>query len=524
MAKKRISMRKLREVLRLKQECWLSNRQIASSCRIAHSVVGRYLKRAEAAGINWATAKQMDDTELERKLFNPSGKQITGITPDWVYIHQELRKKNVTLTLLHQEYKEVYTDGYEYSWFNELYNKEKKKFNVCMRQSHKAGEKLFVDYCDCIPIIDRDTGELTSTELFAGVWGASNYTYAEASRSQNKQDWVMSHVRAFEYYGCAPRAVVPDNLASGVTNSCRYEPEINRSYLEMTEYYGIAAMPARVGKPRDKAKVEAGVLVAQRWILASLRNRKFYSLSELNAAIRELLEKLNSRKMQKFKKSRREMFEELDKLAALPLPARRYEYSIWKTCRVNIDYHIDIECHYYSVPFQIAREEVDVRYTGSTVEVLYKNKRIVSHVRSYKKWGYTTLPEHMPESHRKHLEWTPSRIIKWAGNAGPNTKAVIENILGRFRFPEQGYRQCLGIKRLGDRYSPERVEAACRRAVKYRTFSYRSIKAILDNGLDKQLDDEKSVTGKVSPRHKNIRGRDYYTGTETQQTLFDGGR
>jgi transposase len=417
------------------------------------------------------------------------------------------------MALLHQEYKEEHKEaGYELSFFCEIYQRWKKKLNICMRQDHKAGEKLFVDYCkgDGIGIINRDTGEITKTQLYVAVWGASNYTYAEASYSQEKKDWLMSHVRAFEYYGCVPHITVPDNLKSGVKDACLYEPEINRSYTELAEQYGFTVIPARKFRPKDKAKVEKGVNMAQRWILACLRNRKFYGLAELNEAIWELLVKLNNKKLRKIGKTRKEVFEELDKPAALPLPEKRYEYADWKICRVNIDYHVEIDSNYYSAPYQLVHEQVYVRITASVVEVFYKHKRIASHVRSYGKWKPVTKNEHMPPAHQKYLDQTPSKLISWAEKVGPNTVEVIKNIFESRTHIQQSYRSCLGIQRLEGHYGRERIENACKRAVNYRVYSYKSIKTILVGGLDKQTDWMNTKSSADMPAHENIRGEGYY--------------
>jgi len=351
MAQIRVSMDKLREILRLKYECGLSNRQAGASCGISRQTVSNYWAQAQQAGIDWERDKQLSDTELEQRLYgNGLAVQPAKELPDFQYLFQELKRPHVTMQLLWQEYKEENPDGYQYSWFNEIYREWRKKLNICMRQEHRAGEKMFIDYCDGPFITAPETGEKIPTQLFVSVWGASNYTYAEASFTQEKEAWLMSNVRAFEYSGCVPCIVVPDNLKSGVTKACRYEPYINRSYHDMCQHYGTTVIPARPYRAKDKAKVEAGVLVAQRWILACLRNRTFYRLSDLNQAIRELLEKLNNRNMQKLKCSRKHMFETLDKPAALPLVSQRYEYAEWRKARVNIDYHIEAFSHYYSVP------------------------------------------------------------------------------------------------------------------------------------------------------------------------------
>jgi len=513
MAHLRISMRKLREILRLKYEVRLSDRQAAESCGISRRTISQYWDLAQKSGMDWSKARELTDTELEQELFQHRPATGKKIQPDWNYIYRELKRPHVTLQLLWQEYKEENPEGLQYSWFGELYAKWRKTLNICMRQEHRAGEKLFVDYCDGLFITDRGTGKKTPTQLFVGVWGASNYTYAEASLTQKKQEWIMSHVRAFEYFGCIPKITVPDNLKSGVSKACKYEPDVNPTYLDLARHYNTTVIPARPYRAKDKAKVEAGVLVAQRWILACLRNRIFYSLAELNAAIRELLEKLNNRQMQKLHRSRKEMFETLDKTAALPLPERRYEYADWKSARVNIDYHIEIEGHCYSVPYQLVHQPVDVRITAHTIEVFSKGQRQASHVRSSVKHAYTTIEEHMPEAHRKYLEWTPSRILSWAEKTGPCTKELMQAIIESRKYPQQAYRSCLGIFRLEKHYPKERIENASKRALKYRTFSYRSLKSILATGLDKHADLFQQSAGLTSSVHENIRGNDYYRKT-----------
>lgn len=359
--------------------------------------------------------------------------------------------------------------------------------------------------------MDPATGELIPTQLFVAVWGASCNTYAEATLSQALPDWIGSHRRSFEYFGCVPRVLVPDNLKSGVARACKYEPELNPTYAEMAEHYGCAVLPARPRKPRDKAKVEAGVLVAQRWILAVLRHRTFYSLAELNAAIRDCLERLNARPMRRAGKSRREIFEAIDRPDALPIPQRPYEYAEWGKARVNVDYHVEVDRHYYSVPFQLLRERLDVRLTATTVEAFHKGERVAAHARSYLPGRHTTRKEHMPAEHRRYAEWSPSRFIRWASRTGTATAELVEKILSARTYPEQGYRSCLGIMRLGQHYDPERVEAAAERALRYNTCSYKSMSAILAAGLDRQTD-----TAGEPPRqmtlapHGNIRGKAYY--------------
>jgi len=509
-------MQKIREILRLKYECRFSNRQVAKSCKVSRRTVSIYWAQAQKAGIDWQRDKELSDTELELLLYGGRVPiQSSKVVPDFQYIFQEMKRPYVTMQLLWQEYKEENPEGYQYTRFTELYNEWRKKLNICMRQEHRAGEKMFVDYCNGLPITNPKTGEKIPTQLFVSVWGASNYTYAEASLTQNEESWVMAHVRAFEYSGCVPHLIVPDNLKSGVTHPCKYEPDINRSYLEMARHYGTTIIPARPYRAKDKAKVEVGILLVQRWILACLRNRTFYNISDMNQAIKELLEKLNNREMRNLHCSRKHLFETLDKLAALPLVQQRYEYAEWRKVRVNIDYHIEVNSHYYSIPYQLVHQQVDVRLTEHTLEVFYKGQRQTSHVRSYVKYGYTTKPEHMPEAHRKYLEWTPSRIIEWAKKTGECTQQVVKQIIESKKHPEQAYRSCLGILRLERYYPKQRIENAAKRALKYHTCSYQSIKSILSTGLDKQIDcfDEQKV--EISPLHENIRGQKYYQKEES---------
>lgn len=507
----RISMIKLREILRLRYENGLSVRAIGFSCNIGRQTVANYVTLSKISGINWEVDKNLNDTELEAKLYK-NKVNIGGdrAIPDYEYINTELKRPGVTLQLLWCEYKQQDPNGYQYEMFCLLYRIWKKRQNVCMRQNHKAGEKLFIDYAgDKIQIINPATGEGIPTELFVAVWGASNYTYAEATHSQQLEDWIMSHVRAFEYFGCVPKVCVPDNLRSGVSKACRYEPDINLTYLDLAEYYGTVVIPARPYKSRDKAKVEVGVLIAERWILAVLRNKKFYSLGELNRGISGLLEKINNKEMIKLKKSRKELFETFDKPNALQLPEKSYEYAQWKKCRVNIDYHIEIDGHYYSVPYQLNKEQVDVRCTSKIVEIFFNKKRIASHIRDFNKGRHTTIPEHMPLSHRKYLEWTPSRIIEWAAKTGKNIAELVKNVLESREYPEQGYRSCLGILRLQKYYPVDRVEKACSRAIKYKLYSYKSVRNILELKLDQQFETE-SENKTVPVLHENIRGGRYY--------------
>jgi transposase len=420
----------------------------------------------------------------------------------------------VTLLLLWVEYASDNPGGYRYSRFCELYGRWKKKLNPTMRQRHRAGEKIFVDFSGKKPhLVDPRTGEIVEVELFVGVLGASNYTYAEATRSQDLELWVGAHQRMLEYFEGSSEIWIPDNLKSGVFRADRYEPGVNRSYEELAEHYGAVVIPARVRKPKDKAKVEAGVLLAQRWILAVLRNQTFFSLSELNEAIWEQLEILNGREMQKLGASRRELFERVDRPALKPLPQERYEMATWKQCRVNIDYHVEVDKYYYSVSYQLIHEQVETRATKSVVEIYFKGRRVASHQRLRGDQRFSTKPEHMPRSHREHLEWTPLRLTAWAEKTGPATGRLVSEILKRRRHPEQGYRSCLGIMSLGRCFDENRLEAACARAEKLGSYGYRTVKNILSSGLDR-IPLEQETESSPSPEHENIRGAAHYAGGE----------
>jgi len=510
-ANKRLSMRKIREVLRL---CWhngLSSRQASGSCGVARGTVRNILDRGERAHLSWPIPEDLDDASLENLLF-PSSVPLTTERrnmPSFDYIRTELTRKHMTLQRLWEEYRENNPDGYQYSQFCLRYRAWLGTLDVALRQDYKAGEKLFVDYAgDTIPVHDPATGAATPAYLFVAALGASNYTYAEAVLSREPPSWIRLHVHTFEFMGCVPEIVVPDNVTTGVTHPCRYEPDLNPTYQDFATYYSTAIVPARVRKARDKAKVESAVLIAERWIIAALRNHTFFSIGELNRAIRQHLEEFNNRLLQKMKVSRKHLFETIDKPAMKPLPDKRYEYAEWAKPRVNIDYHVELDRHYYSVPYQLRKQVVDARMTSATVEIFFKGKRVASHARSYLHWKHTTCPEHMPESHRRYLEWTPSRIERWAEKSGPSTAEIVREIMERRPHPEQGFRSCLGIMRLARRYGSERLEAACTRALILKAYSYKSVELILKNKLDgKELPEKPSGICIV---HENIRGRSYY--------------
>jgi len=515
MPARRLSMRKIREVLRLRLGLGLRDREIARSCSIPRSSVANYLARAMAAGLGWPLPADLNDEVLERMLFPVPVVTLRppriAAVPDFSLVHAELRRhKHVTLQLLWQEYKEVHPDGYQYSRFCELYGRWARKLDVVLRQEHRAGEKMFVDHAGpTVPVVVRETGEIRQAVVFVAVLGASNYTYAEATWQRDLVSWIGSHVRALEFFQGVPIATVPDNWKTAVTAACYYEPDLNPTYRDWADHYGTVVIPARVRKPRDKAKVEAGVLIVERWILAALRNRRFFNLAELNAAIRELLARLNHRKFRKLDTTRAKLFEALEQPVLKPLPAEPFTFREWKKARVHPDYHVEVERHYYSVPYRFVHEEVEVRITESTVEVFRTGDRIATHSRSFVAGKHTTQPEHRPKKHQD-LEWTSARITDAGRLIGPATVTVLTKIMEVRKHPELGYRSCMGVLRLARRYSNERLEAACRRAVAMNVCSYKSIKSMLDAGLDRQAPEPVAAPPAHAEMHVNVRGAGYY--------------
>jgi transposase len=510
MAHKRLSMRKIKEILRLRHEAKLSYRAIARACSVSKDTVRDYLCRASEAGLGWPLLEGLSEEGLERRLY-PVEVQLGGkrTLPDWAEVHRELRKKGVTRLLLWEEYKEGESNPYGYSQFCDLYNRWRKKLDPVMRLTHKAGEKLFVDYAGLsISYFCRAAGEIRQASVFVATLGASSYTYAEAQESQAMKSWIGGHVRAFEFFRGVTKILVPDNAKTAITSPCRYEPDINPTYQDMAEHYAAAVIPTRVRHPRDKAKVETGVQVVENWVIAPLRKRQFFSIEEINQAIRERLEVVNNKEMRHLGKSRRELFEELDRPALKALPERTYELAEWKRAKVSIDYHVEYGGHYYSVPYQLIHKNVDIRATKNVVEVFLKGKRVASHKRDDTKGRHSTHPEHMPEAHRKYAEWNPERFIRWAEKSGSATAQMVKCLLSSRRHPEQGYRSSLGLLRLESRFGKDRLEAACHRALSFELHSYKGVKNILEAGLDKVPREEPNP---VSPKiHVNIRGTKYY--------------
>lgn len=508
-------MRKTREILRLKWLLDRSHREIARVLGVGVGTASEVAARAKRAGITtWPQVEALSDEALDARLYPPP--LLAGETrpePDPALIHLELRRTGVTLRLLHDEYVSANPRGaYGYTKFVELYNAWADRQKITMRQVHKAGEKCFVDYSGARPsIVDAKTGARTEVELFVAVMGASNYTYVEATASQKSADWIASHVRLVEFLGGVPHALVPDQLKSGVVLASRYEPGIQRTYEEWSQHYSTTILPARQIKPRDKAKVEGGVLIAQRWILARLRNVTCFSLDELNEHIARLVADLNNRVMKQYGKSRRQLFDELDRPALIALPHDRFIHGDWSKATVRLDYHVLVEHHAYSVPYQRATDEVEVRVSAATVEVFYKGKRCASHVRSFERGGTTTNLDHLPASHRKHHDESDAGYEAWAETVGPHALALVRAILVERPHPEHGLRSCRGLKSLTRAYSLDRLEAACERALVAGARSYLNVESILKNGLDQQPLVEPTSDAPAPPlEHENIRGADYY--------------
>jgi transposase len=504
-------MRQLREILRQKLLLKRSHRDVARSVGVSPGSVGSAVSRAKLVGLDWTAIESLADDALDERLYGSrGGARDDRAMPDPQAIHRELRRAGVTLQLLHVEYLQEHPDGYRYTKFCDVYREWLARRSPTMRQVHVAGEKCFVDFSGKKPhIVDAETGELVEVELFVGVLGASNLTFARAVRTQQIRDWIDCHVRMFALFGGVAGAVVPDQLRTGVTKPCRYEPEVQRTYEELAQHYGTAILPARAAHPRDKAKVEVAVQIAQRWILARLRNQTFFSIAELNARIAELTADLNARTMRTYGASRAQLFERYERAALRPLPAEPYECAEWKWPKVNIDYHVEFDHHYYSVEHTLLHEQVEVRATVAVVEIYVNGLRHCSHARSYKRGGFTTKPEHMPVAHRAHAEWSPSRLISWGATIGPSTASLIEKILEGRPHPEHGYRSCLGILRLSKRYGHDRLEVAAARALAVGARSYRHVDSILKHGLDRDSREEAPTTI-PRPAHKNVRGRDYY--------------
>jgi len=506
-------MKKLSEVLRL-SAAGLSIRDIASSVGASKTTVADYLARARGSGLSWPLPDDLDEASLEAKLFPPNTASVAASrpVPDWREVHRQLkRRRHVTLKLLWLEWKTDHPIGWGYTQFCLHYQEWLAGQDVVMRLSYTAGERMFVDFSgDTMEIVDAESGEISKAEVFVSVLGCSGLLYVEATRGQDLPSWCRAHVHAFSYFGGVAAITVPDNLKAGVSKACFYDPVVNPSYLELARHYNTVVLPTRTYRPRDKAAVEAGVLSVERWVLAPLRNRRFFSLSELNEAIWEKLEELNTRAFRGEPTSRRELYEELERSALRPLPPSPYEFAAWRKVTANIDYHVEgPDRRFYSVPYRLVRQRLDLRATADTIEVYRQGVRVASHVREYGRRRYVTDPAHMPASHRAHLEWTPSRLVSWARSVGPEVGELAERLLASRPHPEHAYRACLGLMNLARRYSNERVAAACARALSSGAISYSSVKSILQENLDRQpLARPQALP--APPVHENLRGGEYY--------------
>jgi transposase len=504
-------MHVLREILRQKLGLGRSHRQVAAAVGVSAGKVASVYADARSLGIDAAAVEAMTDADLTARLYPKTAPSCARPEPDCAALHLELRRRAVTLALLHVEYLAEQPQGLRYTAFCDRYREWLKRQSPVMRQTHVAGDKLFVDYSGMkARLVDPVTGEVTEVELFVAVLGASNYTYAEATRTQQVYDFVSSVARALTFIGGVPCAVVPDQLKSAVIKACRYDPTVQRATAELARYYNTTILPARPKSPRDKAKVEVGVQIAERWLLARIRNETFATLGDLNRRLFQLTELINARTMRVYNASRRELFERLDKPALGPLPAEPFQASTWKKVGLNIDYHVEFDHHFYSAPHTLLREELWVRATASSVELFHLGTRATCHVRSFARGGRTTKPEHMPSTHRAHAEWTPTRILGWADTLGPSTRAFCEAILRERRHPEWGYRSCLGLFRLAKKYGDARVEAASRRALFAGARSYRHVLTILQHNLDQQPLPTPDEPASAGVAHENVRGRDYY--------------
>ncbi|TLP42158.1 IS21 family transposase [Cohaesibacter sp. CAU 1516] len=507
---KRLPMRKIKEALRLRAE-GLSGLRTGQSLSIGRATISEYFRRADLAGLTWPLPSDLSDSDLEQLLYphQPDASSRPIPQPDWPYMHAELRRKGVTLGLLWQEYREVHPDGYSYSQYCARYTAWEGKLRPVMRQRYVGGETLFVDYAgQTVDVACPKTGEIRTAQIFVSTLGASSYNYIEATWTQSLPDWIGSHTRALAFFGGVPGMIVPDNLKAGVTKACFYDPVINRTYGDMAAHYDTAVVPARPRKPRDKAKVETAVQLAERWILAKLRNHQFFSLDELNAAIRPLQDQLNDKVTRHLGASRRSLFETLDRPALKPLPKEPYVYAEWKKCRAGLDYHVDIDHHYYSVPYQLLRQDLWARITARTIEIFHKGQRVAAHTRSSGNRQHTTLHEHMPPNHRFRSGWTPEALRQKAARIGPNVEIFVDVVMRKRKHPEQGYRTCIGVLGLAKSFGADRLDAACERALEINAHSYTSVHSILKTGRDRQRR-EKPTDGPAIT-HPNIRGSQYF--------------
>ncbi len=502
-------MRQLREVLRLRLHAQLSLRQIRDSLKLSLGAIQKVISKADELSLTWDAIEKLNDQQLIQQFYStPDTRQSSKFQlPDWIDLYQELKRKGTTKYLLWEEYCQQYPDQhYSYSQYCILYQRWLKKQRRSMRQTHKAGEKLFVDYAgQTVPIVSNVTGEIKTAQIFVAVLGASNYTFCEATWSQKLPDWINSHVRAFDFIGGVPTIVVPDNLKSAVTKACRYDPELNPSYQQLAAHYGTALVPARPLKPKDKAKAEVGVQIIERWILARLRHHTFFSLGELNVCIKALLKEVNTKPFKQLKGTRQQWFDSIDRPALLPLPKQSYQYTDITTVKVNIDYHVQYEDHFYSIPHHLVGEAIELHAKEYIIELYFHNQRITSHARKYYS-GMTTVSEHMPVKHEKHHKWTPGRLMNWAKDIGDEVLLWVKTVLNQRQHPEQAYRVCLGLLNLSRSYPAERLNKACLIANKNSLYKLKHIKDILLSNQDQLLPENKESLPTLPQAHENIRG------------------
>jgi len=501
-----------RAILRLSYAQGLSAREVAERLKVSKSTVSTYLLRAREVGLAaWPPpAEYEDDAVLEQTLFRRMGRPPRDTRePHWPTVAAELKRKGVTLSLLWQEYRASHPDGYGYTWFCDTFRAFERRSGATWRNRHEAGAVMQTDYAgQTVEIVDPETGEVHEAQIFVAVLGASSHTFATASLTQRLPDWIAGQCQALAYFGGVPKSIVCDNLKAGVAKPLWFEPTLNETFAALAEHYDTTVLPTRPRKPRDKAKVEVAVQVVERWILARLRNRRFFSLGQLNEAIRALLVELNDRPMRHLGKSRRQMFDAIEREALAPLPATPFEYAEWKTAKVHPDYHVDVERTFYSVPHGLIGRNLQVRLTHRTVEIFHNHKRVAAHVRRSPHGGHATIPAHMPKAHRRYADRTPRNLIDQASRIGPNAALLVERMMRDRPHPEQGYRSAMGVISLSRRYEPDRVEAACERALTINTTSYSSLAAILRSGLDLAGPEREPLL--PLPPHANIRGPDYY--------------
>ncbi len=499
-------MRKIKDVLRLKLEGQLSHERIAAALKLSKGVVAKYVGLAAAAGLDWATIEELDETALQRRLLAAPPRPQDFVLPDYGHVHLELRRKGMTLMLLWQEHVERHRDAHthRYTQFCEHYQRYAKTLKRSMRQIHRAGEKLFIDYAG--PTVALCDG--SRAHIFVAALGASGYTFACATPRQTMADWLGACARALSFIGGVPQLIVPDNPKALIANPNRYEPRANDTVEDFARHYGTSVLPARPHHPQDKAKVESAVQVVERWILMRLRHQRFASVDDVNEAIAPLLDLLNHKPFQKLPGSRASTFAEIDAPALQPLPRQSWEFATYKTVRVHIDHHVEIEGHRYSVPQSLVGQSLEARITATAVEIVHRGHRVAAHRRCAHKGGFTTLPEHMSAAHRAHREWTPERLIDWGNSIGAACGSVIRRLLEERRHPEHGYRACLGLLSLAKKYGKPRLEAACLIALELGTSRYSHIKDILDNRRDKAP--QQAASDWTSPPHAHVRGPGYY--------------